>query len=227
MKVNIRAYSPDLISTNRLERRYERMREETLGLTPFSFDEEHYNTIDKIVLKLLEVISDVARPINNAWRWLFPEKYKVKVDYVDIWDASVTLAHIIVPVLKKLEEHKQGSPVVDPEDVPEHLRPTEEAGPDNGYTDNTVHIRWEWVIDEMIWAFEQSTKDWECQYFHNSDQLSMSTESIEGKKVFKFNHQKDPSKPKYYRDDKGIEAHRARMDNGRRLFAKYYEGLWD
>ena len=42
-----------------------------------------------------------------------------------------------------------------------------------------------------------------------------------------FTHQKDPMKPPYFRDEEGLKKHHERKANGRRLFAKYYESLWD
>jgi hypothetical protein len=130
-----------------------------------------------------------------------------------------------------LKEHKHGSPFVKNEDVPEHLRSTQEPGPDNNWTDETVHDRWTWVLDEMIWAFEQDLVDWEDQYFHNTEQLDMlmteQGDEPKGYSTVSFNYQKDPTKPKYHSDQEGMKKYQARIDNGRHLFATYYGGLWD
>jgi hypothetical protein len=45
-----------------------------------------------------------------------------------------------------------------------------------------------------------------------------------GKLVF---GKEDPSKPAHYFDQAAYAVHQARKQNGRRLFAKYYEALWD
>ena len=83
-------------------------------------------------------------------------------------------------------------------------------------------------MDEMIWAFEQhGDEDDTDQYHHNRDQLEMVFFTDDGKKKATFNDQKDPNKPAYFRDDEGLKKHEERKANGRRLFAKYYESLWD
>ena len=81
----------------------------------------------------------------------------------------------------------------------------------------------------MIWAFEQHTYE-SCndeQFHHNSDQLHMIFKDADDKQCFKMDYQKDPTKPPYYVDQEGKTAHYERIANGRRLFAKYYEALWD
>jgi hypothetical protein len=142
-----------------------------------------------------------------------PIRY-VKIDRYDTWNMDHTLAHIIVPMLKQLKATKQGSAQVDEEDVPEHLRPTEPAGPNNGYTDNTVHERWEWVLAEMIWAFEQQLDDEDDAKFYDHSGVDNSAS---------LNTQINQMKI----DRAGLEAHQARKANGFRLFGKYYQGLWD
>jgi hypothetical protein len=125
-----------------------------------------------------------------------------------------TLAHIILPMLRQLKATQQGSGQVDPEDVPEHLRPTKPAGPNNGYTDNTVHERWAWVMDEMIWAFEQMLKDNDEHSFYDHSGVD-NTASL----------QQQIGQIKMDRD--GLAAHQARKQNAFRLFGKYYQSLWD
>lgn len=226
MKVFLRQFPGDLIPVRRWRKNYEYRRSEILD--DWSFDPEEGDELDRIVDKILDYLDRITNPINKWWEKLTQVKY-VKVDYQDIWNANETLALLIVPILKKLKEHKHGSPYVDQEDVPEHLHRKQEPGPDNNWADDTVHDRWAWVLDEMIWTFEQELYNWEAQYCHNSDQLEMKSVPVEGKSYYQvqFNHQKDPSKPKYWRDREGIQKHQERIKNGRRLFAKYYDGLWD
>lgn len=145
-------------------------------------------------------------------------KIKVRIDYYDVWGADHTLALVILPTLKLLKEKKHGSPFVDFDDVPAELRPTEEAGPDNGYTDNTVHERWDWVMDEMIWAFEQLVDEDNDNKFYDhteSDAAEKAGEDItESWKKIKI-------------DREGLDAHYERIKRGTTLFGKYYRGLWD
>lgn len=228
MKVNIGPYTSDIIPVNRWEKRYEMWRS-----NKYYLDEEDYTWYDKIVMGFFDKFETLVRPLN---RWSNNRKRKVKVhiDYYDIWSADHTLAMIIAPTLKKLKEHQHGHPNVDNEDVPEELRMNDsdrERLEHDGSVDDNHVARWNYVLDEMIWAFEQHacSDDGDNQYYHNVDQLDMVFTPIKGKKAseLSFNHQKDPTKPKYWVDREGLKKHHERKRNGVRLFAKYYEALWD
>lgn len=149
----------------------------------------------------------VAGTIANFCQWLHDHrqrKIKIHVDDYDVWNADYTLALIILPVLKKLKETKQGSPVIDLGDVPFELWPNQTACCGNGYTDDSVHDRWEWVLDEMIWAFEQLV-------------------DIDSEEKF-YSHITDA---KFDVDQDALDAHRDRIQQGLVLFGKYFRGLWD
>lgn len=173
----------------------------------------------------------------NIGKYRKNRRVDIHIDDYDVWGADHTLALIIHPVLVKLKEKKQGSPVVDDEDVPDYLKSTAVPPPEEEYDiDNNHHARWEYVLDEMIWAFEQHT-DEDCndrQFVYNADQLDIEFVPItDGKFAGKaysslnLNYQKDPTKPPYRVAEEGRKAHYERIANGRRLFAKYYQGLWD
>ena len=148
---------------------------------------------------------------------------KIELDPYDTWSLDHTLALIIHPLLVQLKETKHGAPHVDDEDVPEHLRSTAAAPKENEWdTDSLYFERWDWVMGEMIWAFEQHKSDDEDLFQHNLDNLDMKMDG--GKLTFSV---KDPTKPEYYFDKDGYNNHTARKDNGRRLFAKYFSQLWD
>ena len=143
-------------------------------------------------------------------------KIKVRIDPEDTWSMDHTLAPIIVPMLKQLKETKHGTPFTDDEDVPEELRSTNAPPKENEYDiDEFHHARWEWVMGEMIWAFEQKCRDsWEEDYYKYEDDPT-NTEGLGlGFKLA-------------WEDPVGREAHQKRMTNGFRLFGKYYENLWD
>jgi len=229
MKINIGPYKSDIIPVYSWERRYEFWRRPETCYLP----EEEYTKFDKFVFGFLDKFGDLVRPLN---RWANSRKRRVKVhiDYYDVWSADHTLGIIIAPVLKKLKETKHGYPHVDDEDVPYALRfvaDDEDKTILDMSNDDKHQARWEWVLDEMIWTFGQhGLEDDSDQYYHNSDQLEMiSTPTDDTKKLYSigFNHQKDPTKPPYWRDDEGLKKHAERKENGRRLFAKYYEALWD
>jgi len=231
MKANIGPYRYDIIPVRGWERRYEMWRGESYFLK-----EADYTWYDKIVFEIFDKLENLVRPINH-WSYRRKRKIKIQIDRYDVWSADHTLALIIHPVLVELKKQKQGSPNVDDSDVPDYLKSTASPPKENEWdTDNNHHARWEYVLDEMIWAFEQHTHD-DCndhQFHHNSDQLEMlfvptgdDKLDSKGMKSIEFNHQKDPTKPAYYVDEEGKKAHYERIANGRRLFAKYYQALWD
>ena len=228
MKINIGPYTSDLIPVYRWEKSYEYWRRPDTYYLP----EEEYTWYDKLVLGFLDKLDDLVRPINR-WSNSRGRKIKVHIDNYDVWSADHTLAMIIHPVLVKLKEQKHGSPQVDDKDVPEDLQYLQAPKTEDEHwsVNDDCHKKWEWVLDEMIWTFGQhGLEDDSDQFHHNSDQLQMifkDAPDMKGCEELKFNYQKDPSKPKYWRDDEGLKKHAERKANGRRLFAKYYEALWD
>lgn len=142
---------------------------------------------------------------------------EVQIDPWDTWSMDHTLAPIILPMLKQLKETRHGAPAVEFKDVPEELMPPDAEAVkklymENGQTDDNYFKRWDYVLDEMIWAFEQKTIDWESQYYG---------EWVEVKNREPFGGYHINS------DHEGRKAHQSRMSNGFRLFGKYYESLWD
>jgi len=144
-------------------------------------------------------------------------KVNIRIDDYDVWNMDETLAMIIVPMLKRLKEIKHGGPHVDDDDVPEgmNLRSYEAPEPEEEYdVDANFFKRWDWVMDEMIWTFEQLREGGNfCQFYDHSqvdESLSINEQIAQIK-----------------RDDEGMEKHDKRIKNGLRLFAKYYRSLWD
>ena len=162
-------------------------------------------------------------------------KIEVRIDKYDTWNMDGTLAYIILPMLKQLQATKHGSPYVDDADVPENLRSTSAEPKENEWdTDSNHHLRWEWILDEMIWAFEQHhpDNDWEKQ-FHSGEHDWQWKESeteyanpVTGKteKCSQMYH--GPNHTHVY-DHEGAKIYSDRIDNGFKLFGKYYRGLWD
>lgn len=185
----------------------------------WSVDDDRLDKWDHRFEKLSNRLQDVLNATVNKIQDRRKRKIKVRVDYYDVWGADHTLALIILPVLKRLREVKHGSPFVDVNDVPEELRPTEAAGPDNGYTDSTVHERWEWVLNEMIWAFEQHVdEDNNSQFYDHTDSLDYQLGNPDD-----FMGSIDKLKV----DREGLKAHNERIKRGTEFFGKYYGGLWD
>jgi hypothetical protein len=146
-----------------------------------------------------------------------------------------TLAHIVLPMLKQLQATKHGAPNVDDEDVPEGfgLRSTEAAAKENEWdTDANWHKRWDFALKEMIFAFECKVDDsWEEAY--RSGVMDVITVPVDkdGNEVPKGEHKywqmKDGPKNTYKCDYEGMRIVEARIQNGFRLFGKYYQALWD
>jgi hypothetical protein len=164
-------------------------------------------------------------------------KIKIRIDNYDTWSMDHTLALIVLPMLKQLQATKHGSPMVDAEDVPEELRMT---GYDDGYAQfrlkfeddeqyekeswDITHRRWEWVLNEMIFAFEHLVDDsWEEAY--RSGHIDMKFIPCEDNP--KLSTMVDGPNHTYKCDYDGMKKVYDRMDNGFRLFGKYYRSLWD
>ena len=154
---------------------------------------------------VFQAIEDGIQSVYNIFNWIWfdrrTQKVKVRIDKWDTWSMDSTLAPIILPMLKQLKETKHGAPYVYPVDVPTKLRQTKKELLEytkNGETDHKWFERWDYVLDEMIWAFEQKCRD---------DWMS------------DFNYNKW--------DREGADAHQKRMSQGFALFGKYYENLWN
>jgi len=106
-----------------------------------------YNWIEKHANWILTLIEG----LNN----LRPRKVKIKIHAYDAWNADSTLAMIIHPVLVELKKAKKSASIVDLEDVPEELHPPKDEKLDDPWDlDSKFFDRWDYVLDEMIWAFK-------------------------------------------------------------------------
>ena len=176
-------------------------------------------------------------PIALGIQWVLdrihPKIDYVKIDKWDTWSMDHTLAHIVLPMLKQLKTTKHGSPLVEDEDVPEHLRSAAAPAKENEWDIDDNHFkRWDWVMDEMIFAFNCKVDDsWEEAF--RSGVLDVVTVPVDkdGNEVPKGEHKfwqmKDGPNNTYKCDYEGMKVVEDRIQNGFRLFGKYYQGLWD
>jgi hypothetical protein len=177
--------------------------------------------------KWVERWSDRLEPISQAIQWVLdcvhPRIKVVKIDQYDTWSMDHTLADIILPMLRQLKETKHGAPFTDDDDVPEYLRSYMAQPKENEWDTDSLHfMRWDWVLDEMIWAFEQKVDDdAEGQFFDHS----AYTDNNIGTNEWLDDMTRGESKVKY--DTEGHTKWQDRKANGFRLFGKYYEALWD
>jgi hypothetical protein len=168
-----------------------------------------YEKIDIVALdKVTEAIQDdwFYDKLMRIERWFdnrYKRKVRVKIHPYDVWSMDDTLGHIVLPMLILLREKKQGYPHVDDVDVPENLKSTSapaltQAQIATACPDDNGAARWDWVLSEMIWAFEQINKD------------DADSEFFVGTY-----------------DREGYMKWQARKTRGFALFGKYFEALWD
>ena len=161
------------------------------------------------------ILFDIRQFFNRDIRY-------VKIDKWDTWSMDSALTIIILPMLKQLKKDKHGAPHVDNEDVPPNLRNKRRVKPKNFETDKNYFKRWDYVMDQMIWSFTELSKpDWDCQFWTgkvDTDWVELpdgNYKMVHGPKhTLKF-------------DKKGHAKHWARIQNGLKLFGKYYTALWD
>ena len=182
------------------------------------------------VNKVLGPIMDIYKKILD---FVHPPINYVKIDNYDTWSMDSTLTPIILPMLKQLKETKHGAPFVDDEDVPEHLRSTAAEPKENEWdTDSNHFLRWDWIMDEMIFAFECKVDDsWEDAFRSGEHDLLWIPVGADGTPVPKGEHKHyqmtHGPKDTYKCDYAGMKVVEDRIQNGFRLFGKYYQGLWD
>jgi hypothetical protein len=142
-------------------------------------------------------------------------KIHVHIDHYDVWGLDSTLALIALPMLKQLQAAKNGAPFTDDSDVPDELKSTSAPAKESEYDTDANHFkRWDWIMGEMIWAFEQKVDDNADSQFYDHGVAVPNEDLMESIKRMKV-------------DREGLEAWQARKSNGFRLFGKYYENLWD
>jgi hypothetical protein len=160
-------------------------------------------------------LAPFCEALQKVRKVIHPQIRYVKIDRYDTWSMDHTLAHIIHPMLVQLKETKHGAPFTDDDDVPKELRSWMAEPKENEWDTDSNHFkRWDYILGEMIWAFEQELKD---------DDESQFYDHSESNDVKDWNEKMDKLKV----DREGLEAHQKRKANGFRLFGKYYSALWD
>ena len=207
MKVKIRSYP------NRLRSRvYENYMNKKYGYVNWPNEHSRFENT-------LEWVEDRMQDVYNVFNWIWfdrrQQRVKVHIDRWDTWSMDHTLAPIILPMLVQLKETKHGAPHVDLEDVPKELhgKKLTMKQKEQGEVDDKHFERWDWVLNEMIWAFEQKCRDhWEEDYY--GPYIEGEGDGILGGHF-------------EWTDDEGRQKHQERMSNGFRLFGKYFESLWN
>ena len=201
-------------------------------------DDRDHNIFDKMVLKLLDIWQTVLHYTVNQIQKRRQRTVRVHLDPWDSWDASTTLAHVILPVLEQLKEIKQGAPFVDMKDVPKNLRATKKEmakTEETGNVDDKYFARWDYILDAMVWSFREIVEDkpGEEEFFTGESDTVWSKVDVHGNEV-----DDDYDGQIYHRMDKGpndtrevdwegLDEYNERIDYGLRMFGKYYRALWD
>jgi len=177
--------------------------------------------------------SDRLTPVSRTIAWVLdrvhPAINLVKIDYWDTWSMDHTLSPIILPMLKQLKEAKHGAPFVDDEDVPDHLKSTAAPAKENEWDTDANHFdRWDYVLDEMIFAFDHKADDsWEDAFRSGEhDLIHVPCEWDEAGRPTMYQMKEGPNNT-YKCDYEGMQVVEARIQNGFRLFGRYFQNLWD
>lgn len=142
--------------------------------------------------------------LNPVFNWVYEHNpfrkptEIIRVDYWDVWSMDHTLSPIILKLLIEFRKNLHSAPNVDDCDVPDSLKSMNAPRVIDPYdTDGHYFKRWDYVIDEMIWTFEHIVDDdWEHQVLILSN------------------------------DREAYASMQNRIDNGLRLFGKYFRHLW-
>lgn len=170
---------------------------------------------EPFIVKWSDRLEPISKAIQKFLDFIHPEVRYIKIDHWDTWSMDHTLSLLIVPMLKQLHKEKHGGPLVDDKDVPEELKSTSAPPKENDWDIDDNHFkRWDWVMEEMIWTFEQLC-DWDNDKAFFDYGPKVENESFENSiKRIKVDHD-------------GLNSHNNRIQNGLRLFGKYYRSLWD
>lgn len=164
----------------------------------------------KPYIKRLVKILDVP----CGWLMKFLDKVHPKIDYVkidrwDTWSMDHTLAPIILPMLKQLKDTKHGVPA-------------EFVHGKDGCTEIPFEIakkKWDNVLDQMIWSFEQIVDDDNDEQFFTDDPTGPVDKSL------KSLLREDYVPQKY--DREGHLKHNRKIQRGLDLFGRHFRSLWD
>lgn len=139
----------------------------------------------------------------------------VKLDYYDHWNMDHTLALIIAPLLVQLKSRKHGFGFIDDEDVPEQLQSKFGIKENEWDWDSLAEKRYEWFLNELIWAFQVHKDDNETDAFYDHSEANNKNDDLM------------TQVRKIKVDQKGLDAHNKRKEHAFKMFGKYYQTLWD
>jgi hypothetical protein len=180
-----------------------------------------------------EHLMPISKFIQTILDWIHPKIDFVKIDRWDTWSMDQSLGKIVLPMLRQLKSTSHGAPLVQDADVPEELKSSSAPPKEKEHsTDANYFKRWNWVLSEMIFAFE-SKLDTSWQDAFTSGEIDMIFVPIDHdgnevpKKDAKHFQWVDGPNNTYECDYEGMKVVEDRIQNGFRLFGRYYQNLWD
>jgi hypothetical protein len=186
--------------------------------------------------KFLERLSDFVQAVYDVTVNKFVKhrerKIVVRIDKFDTWNMDDTLAHIVLPMLKQIKATKHGASYVDDEDVPAELKSTAAEPKKNDWDTDSNHFkRWDYVLDEMIFAFEAQFNNWEDTFRSGKmDRIFIPIDKdgnvVSKDKAEMYRWEKGPQDT-FELDLNGRKIYAERIAKGYALFGKYYQSLWD
>lgn len=184
-----------------------------------------YDDENDYLVKWLDPACELLQKVLN---FVHPRIEYVKIDKYDTWSMDSTLAKIILPMLKDIRAAKCGAPSTDDKDVPKHLRSTSAPAKENPWDADALFFdRWNWILDEMIFAFQSIVDDnWEDPFYTGEvDHITEPCEWDADGKPTLHKMVKGPNHTHKF-DKNGWLKVEKRIQNGLTLFGKYYRGLW-
>lgn len=156
-------------------------------------------------------------PVATWCQWIYDRRERqvyVHIDRYDVWNMDDTLRLIIGPMFVKLKATKHGSGFVEDSDVPDHLKSTAAPPRENAWdSDANLHARYDWLLDEMIWAFTTDHEEARHAFYdHSGVDKSQTLEA----QIHSIQIDRD-----------ALDAYEVRVTNAYRLFGKYYQTFWD
>jgi hypothetical protein len=106
---------------------------------------------------------------------------EITVDGYDTWSLDHTLCLILVPALKRFKEKLHGGPLIANEDVPPQLHRPGDAI--DWETDEFWFERWDWVLGEMLFAFEYGLVEDDYK-LPDDERIANETRANEGRRLF-------------------------------------------
>jgi len=190
---------------------------------------DHEDTGTGRYVKWVDRLTPFCTALHKFLDFVHPKIDYIKINPWDTWSMDHTLGSIALPMLKQLKETKHGAPFVDDEDVPEELKSTSAPAKENDWDTDANHFkRWDWVLDEIIFAFEHKLDDsWEDKFRtgeHDNKTVACAWDADGKATMYKW---EDGPNNTYKYDLEGAKLVHDRIQRGFVLFGKYYQNLWD